>query len=46
MTLGLGFLDNAVRWLAPSAAQTFRTFKNGTAEDFIAQIVAEISAAP
>jgi hypothetical protein len=36
---------NAVKWLAPPAAQTFRSVQKGTSEDFIAQILAEVSAA-
>jgi hypothetical protein len=37
---------NVVKWLAPDAAPTFRKFESGTAEDFIAQIVAAVSASP
>ena len=36
---------NAVKWLAPPDARTFRKFETGTAEDFITQILAEVSAA-
>jgi hypothetical protein len=36
---------NAVMWLAPSDAQTFKKFESGTADDFIAQILAEVAAA-
>jgi hypothetical protein len=37
--------NNAVKWLSPPDAQTFKEFQNGTAEDFIAQILAEVAAA-
>jgi HEAT repeat protein len=37
---------NTIKWLAPPDAQTFRKFETGTAEDFIAQILAEVSASP
>jgi len=36
---------NTVKWLAPSDAQTFKKFENGTPEEFIGQILAEVSAA-
>src|SRR5713226_3042753 len=35
---------NAVKWLAPADASTYRKFESGTADDFIAQILAEVSA--
>ena len=36
---------NAVKWLSRYALPAFRKFQNGTADDFIAQILAEIAAA-
>jgi len=37
---------NAVKWLAPPDARTFRKFESGSAQDFIAQILTEVSAVP
>ena len=34
----------AVKWVSSCNAEAFRKFENGTAEDFIAQILAEVSA--
>ena len=36
---------NSVKWLGPPTAQAFRKFESGTVEDFIAQILAEVTAA-
>jgi len=37
--------DNAVKWVGPPTAETFKKFERDTAETFVAQILAEVSAA-